>query len=88
MKKLLLMLMLVLGASMSQIQPVTATISYNSEYCEGWADGYCEGWRNERGQYSICPVTPICPIAEIGKDRYRDGYNRGFRRGSADARKK
>jgi len=60
-------------------------ISLASDYCEGWADGYCEGWKDVKGQYAICPITPICPIPEIGKDKYKDGYNRGFKAGSRAA---
>jgi hypothetical protein len=57
------------------------------EYCEGWEDGYCEGWKDVKGQFAICPITPICPLPEIGKDRYRDGYNRGFKAGSRAAQR-
>jgi hypothetical protein len=61
--------------------------STNDDYCDGWADGYCEGWKDVKGQYAICPITPICPIPEIGKDTYKDGYNRGFKAGSKAASK-
>jgi hypothetical protein len=57
-----------------------------TEYCDGWEDGYCEGWKDVKGEYSICPITPICPIPEIGKDGYRGGYNRGFKAGMRAAR--
>jgi hypothetical protein len=57
------------------------------DYCDGWEDGYCEGWKDIKGTYAICPITPICPIPELGKDRYRDGYNRGFKAGSRAAQK-
>ncbi|MEX2379160.1 MAG: hypothetical protein WD530_00335 [Vicingaceae bacterium] len=57
-----------------------------SDYCDGWEDGYCEGWKDVKGIYAICPITPICPIPEIGKDRYRDGYNRGFKAGMRKAK--
>lgn len=63
------------------------TTSMN-EYCDGWADGFCEGWKDVKGPYAICPATPICPTPEIGKDRYKDGYNRGFKAGSVKAFKK
>ena len=60
-------------------------ISVKTKYCEGWEDGYCEGWKDVKGQYAICPITPICPIPEIGQDNYRGGYNRGFKAGSRAA---
>ncbi len=52
-----------------------------SSFCEGWKDGYCEGWKDVKGQYSVCPITPICPIPAIGQDTYRGGYNKGFKSG-------
>jgi hypothetical protein len=58
-----------------------------SDYCDGWEDGYCEGWRDIKGQYALCPLTPLCPLPKLGKDRYRDGYNRGFKAGSRAAQK-
>lgn len=59
----------------------------SNDYCDGWEDGYCEGWRDIKGQFAICPITPICPIPEVGKSRYRDGYNRGFKAGSRAAQR-
>lgn len=53
-----------------------------SDYCDGWEDGYCEGWKDVKGQFAICPIAPICPIAEIDcSEGYRCGYNRGFKAG-------
>jgi len=54
----------------------------NSDYCDGWEDGYCEGWKDVKGQYAICPITPICPIPDINcYEGYKCGYNRGFKAG-------
>lgn len=58
-----------------------------SDFCNGWEDGYCEGWKDVKGQFAICPITPICPIPEIGQDSYRGGYNRGFKEGMRAAHK-
>lgn len=64
-----------------------ATTTLSSDYCDGWEDGYCEGWKDVKGQYAICPVTPICPIAKIDcSEGYRCGYNRGFKAGMRAAR--
>jgi hypothetical protein len=52
-----------------------------SEYCEGWQSGWNNGWKYVKGQYSIPPIAPICPIPRIGEDGYRGGYNRGFAAG-------
>jgi len=57
------------------------TISNDSNYCKGWEDGYCEGWKDVKGQFAICPVTPVCPIPAVGQDTYKGGYNRGFKAG-------
>jgi len=54
-------------------------------YCAGWEEGYCEGWKDVKGVFAICPITPICPIPEINRSRYKDGYNRGFKAGYRDA---
>lgn len=57
-----------------------------NDYCEGWEEGHCEGWRDVKGQFSVCPVPPICPVPKVNCDRgYRCGYNRGFKRGRRDA---
>ena len=56
-------------------------------YCEGWDLGYCEGWQSIKGQLAMCPMTPICPIPEVLENEYNDGYNRGFLKGRADAKR-
>jgi len=57
-------------------------IELNSDYCDGWEEGYCEGWKDVKGQYAICPITPICPIPKIEcNEGFRCGYNRGFKAG-------
>ncbi len=71
----------------SNINNVKTEVTHKSDFCEGWEDGYCEGWKDVKGQYAICPITPICPIPEIGQDTYKGGYNRGFKAGSRAAQK-
>lgn len=66
---------------------VSSEIDTKTEFCKGWEEGYCEGWKDVKGQFSICPVTPICPIPPIGKDNYKGGYNEGFKAGMKKARK-
>lgn len=58
-----------------------------SDYCEGWESGYCEGWKDVRGQFAFCPIAPPCPIPDPTRDRFVDGYNRGFKAGSKAAEK-
>ena len=58
-----------------------------SNYCEGWETGYCEGWRDVNGDWALCPITPLCPLEKLNQTRYLDGYNRGFKKGSKDAKK-
>lgn len=69
-------------------EPTIENVNSFSDYCDGWESGHCEGWRDVKGQYAICPITPICPIAKIecGKG-YKCGYNRGFKAGMKAARK-
>ena len=91
MKKLLFIATLISGLTIATVlQPnetITTVEAIADDFCDGWEDGYCEGWKDVKGVYAICPITPICPIAEVGKDRYRDGYNRGFKAGSRAAQK-
>lgn len=83
MKKLFITLLIVPLLSLGGTE-TTST----SSYCEGWEDGHCEGWKYVKGQFAICPITPICPIPEIDcSSGYKCGYNRGFVRGMKDARK-
>jgi hypothetical protein len=64
---------------------VNTEVTYKSDFCKGWEEGYCEGWKDVKGQYAICPITPICPIPEIGQDTFKGGYNRGFKAGRKKA---
>ena len=84
MKKLIYILAIisigVLVSSYTIKKEFKESVQYD-DYCDGWEDGYCEGWKDIKGQFAICPITPICPLPEIGRDRYRDGYNRGFKAG-------
>ena len=63
------------------------TVTLDSDFCEGWKDGYCEGWKDVKGQLALCPLTPLCPLPEIGQDTYKGGYNRGFKAGSGAAQR-
>tara|TARA_R110001592_G_scaffold122291_1_gene328826 strand:+ start:356 stop:589 length:234 start_codon:yes stop_codon:yes gene_type:complete len=75
MKKIIILLSL-LSLSFTDIQ---------ESYCEGWETGYCEGWRDVKGEWAICPITPLCPLEKLNQTRYLDGYNRGFKNGRAAA---
>ena len=84
MKKLILLILL-LGAmafgSQADKKPV-------SDYCDGWEQGYCQGWKSVKGQMSLCPITPVCPVAKVDcNSGYRCGYNRGFVAGRKKAGK-
>ena len=59
-----------------------------TDYCDGWEAGYCEGWRYEKGVNAVCPIAPVCPIPELGRDKYQDGYNKGFTKGQKAAKDK
>jgi hypothetical protein len=73
--------------SINTLEPTKTETITVSDYCDGWEAGYCEGWKDVKGQYAICPIAPICPIPEIGKEGYRGGYNRGFKAGMKKAKK-
>lgn len=59
-----------------------------NEYCKGWENGWHNGWKYIMGDFYITPIAPICPIPEIGRDSYKDGYNRGFAVAVEKAKKK
>jgi hypothetical protein len=67
---------------------LTSVDKIYTEFNDGWEEGFCEGWKDIKGNYSICPITPIAPIPRIGEssDSFRDGYNRGFKYGMCKAR--
>jgi hypothetical protein len=75
MKKIIILLSLI-SLSFTTLQ---------EDYCEGWELGYCQGWEDVKGEISICPIVPMCPMPEIFKEEYLDGYNRGFKKGRVDA---
>ena len=56
-----------------------------SDFCSGWEDGYCEGYRTEKGRQTVCPVSPVCPVAEADGDTYSRGFSRGYEKGREDA---
>ena len=64
----------------------TNQLEIESDYCSGFEEGYCEGYKDVKGEFAICPITPICPIPAIGKDSYRGGYNKGFKMGMKKAK--
>jgi hypothetical protein len=63
-----------------------AAVVIQSDYCKGWDYGWQEGWKYVKGNV-IPPMSPMCPMAELNKDRYQDGYNRGFVAGQRAAQK-
>jgi hypothetical protein len=87
-KILIIMAALNLGfSSQSTTTIANAERAIKSDYCKGWEEGYCEGWKDVKGQFAICPITPICPIPEVGLNKYKDGYNRAFKAGMKAAKK-
>ena len=86
MKNLFLTLLLFPIISTSFSSTNDKGISFQTAFCEGWDEGYCEGWKEIKGALSICPIAPICPIPDIGKNSYKGGYNTGFRAGMKAAR--
>ena len=93
MKKLFLLIVVMTGITLMSFNEnlkENEKVEINSiddDYCDGWEEGYCEGWKDVKSQYSVCPVAPVCPVPEVGKDGYKGGYNRGFKKGMSDARK-
>lgn len=59
-----------------------------SEFCDGFADGFTAGWQDVKGQFAIAPPTPVCPVAGVGQENYKGGYNAGFKAGRKKANPK
>lgn len=53
----------------------------NDDFCRGWSHGFQNGWKHVKGDWSLPPLTPLCPFPKVGEDKYTHGYNRGFQRG-------
>ena len=74
-------------AAINKIEKIKLKTEVITDYCDGWDEGYCEGWKDVKGQYAICPIIPICPIAKTEcSEGYKCGYNRGFKEGMKAAR--
>ena len=95
MKKLVLVVIIVTGAtflmsysnSFNETEVKKEVVEMQSDYDQGWEDGFCEGWKDVKGQYAICPITPISPIPKVScSEGYKCGYNRGFKYGMCKAR--
>jgi len=55
-----------------------------SDYCNGWEAGYISGYKYNQTYAEGEPIIPICPIPEIDKDTYQDGFNIGFLSGKSE----
>ena len=93
-KKLLLVLLFVPFTCFAQeLNDDTITKVVNIEsaevtatpYCDGWEEGYCEGYKDVKGEWALCPIIAICPMAELMKTEYKHGYHRGFKAGMKKA---
>lgn len=67
--------------SISNEVVVESSVSVNAlnDFCDGWDDGYqaaCDGCMKN------C-MTPMCPIAPIGKNSYKHGYGMGYAKAQA-----
>ena len=78
-----------LESSNMAMQGVNEYVKRGTAYQEGWSDGHCEGWKDVKGKYAYCPYPPYAPYPTYPKtsSSYTDGYNDGFKRGMADAKK-
>jgi hypothetical protein len=56
-----------------------------SDFSDGWDNGYCVGWKSIKGQFTVCPVSPVAPVPNVGEDNYDWGFARGYDKGKSDA---
>jgi len=79
MKKLLIIIVLLAGSLM-----ISSFNIQQDDFCEGWDEGYQEAMDGCFGM----GITPICPIAPIGKDTYKHGFGMGYARGEKDCKER
>jgi len=68
------------------VAPATAVTVVNPtapDYCDGWEKGYPAGWCWSEVP-CLPPVTPVCPVPQVNRTAYQDGYNDSFVRGRED----
>lgn len=53
------------------------TFSESRTYCDGFRKAYIEGYCH-RIIGCIKPIPPICPVAPVQFNTYKDGYADGF----------
>jgi hypothetical protein len=89
MKKLIILLFVVFTTLVySKEFTVNKTIDYSveySDYCDGWKAGYKAGYCYQQ-VYCLEPLPPLCPLPQISRNSYEDGYNDGFVKGRRDKR--
>lgn len=58
-----------------------------SGFCKGWESGYCVGWKSIQGDFSVCPIPPLCPFYPLNcqQDDYQCGFAMGAAQGQWDA---
>jgi hypothetical protein len=58
-----------------------------SAFCRGWEEGHCYGFRTVKGDFSVCPIPPLCPFYPLNcqQDDYRCGFAMGVLQGQWDA---
>ena len=74
MKKVLVLLVLLIAITLSAN---TNNVKLSSDFCDGWEEGYQEALE---GCLKV-GVTPVCPVAPVGKDTYKHGYGMGYAKG-------
>ncbi len=64
-----------------------SSMVWKNDFCDGWEFGYEQGWCYEQGIGCLTPLIPLCPLPDLHKDTYQDGFNRGFVKGREDYEK-
>jgi hypothetical protein len=58
-------------------EKIITSSSLATPFCNGWDDGYQAALE---GCYKV-GVTPVCPVAPVGKNEYKHGYGMGYAKG-------
>lgn len=59
------------------LNKINMTFSEGKTYCDGYLEGFNNGYCY-RIVNCVKPVPPICPVAPVIFNTYKDGYSDGF----------
>ena len=65
------------------ISLTSVLFAFGSQFCNGFKAGYKEGYCYQK-YACMAPLTPLCPLPQLGRNNWKGGYNQGFLEGLAN----